>query len=224
MRNGKVAKKRVAESTPMLGKLVSGVIIATVTFGLAHHPEVRAFAQIQEQPSPPAKKMGIDTTLPEMTHTEPLTASTKTPTEVAPEPAASTTPVVPVKDNETIIWERLIAEGFTRNQTAGIMGNLQQEHNFKTDDVAGGLGIAQWIGNRRANLMARADYLNINVQLDFLMEELRGGEKVAYNAIIAVDSLENAVISFQNKFERCNPYYCNPQQRINYAYGVLGRH
>jgi len=125
-------------------------------------------------------------------------------------------------DNETIAWNFLIANGFTRNQTAGIMGNLQQEHNFKTDDVAGGLGIAQWLGGRRANLMARANYLDINVQLKFMLDEMNGPEIVAGNAVRASGSVEAATIAFQNKFERCG--LCAQSNRIQYAYDILNRH
>lgn len=125
-------------------------------------------------------------------------------------------------DNETIAWNFLISQGYTRNQTAGIMGNLQQEHNFKTDDVPGGLGIAQWMGNRRANLMARPDYLNINVQLQFLVDELNSVEGNAKAAILANDSVESATMAFSSKFERCG--ICKNEQRIQYAYQILGRH
>lgn len=125
-------------------------------------------------------------------------------------------------DNETIAWNFLISQGYTRNQTAGIMGNLQQEHGFKTSDVPGGLGIAQWMGGRRANLMARPNYLDINVQLQFLVEELNGGESRAKAAIVATDSLESATMAFSSLFERCG--VCRNEQRIQYAYQILGRH
>jgi hypothetical protein len=120
--------------------------------------------------------------------------------------------------NETTAWNFLMSQGFTRNQTAGIMGNLQQEHGFQTSDVPGGLGIAQWMLGRRDNLMARANYLDINVQLQFLAEEL-GGLK---GEIMAVDSVEHSALTFSAKFERCGD--CRNTQRISYAYQILGRH
>lgn len=112
--------------------------------------------------------------------------------------------------------------GFTRNQTAGIMGNLQQEHGFQTSDVGGGLGIAQWIGGRRANLMARDNYLDINVQLKYLLDELNGPEAAAGRAVRAAGTVEEAVVAFQNKFERCG--ICMEGKRINYAYAIAARH
>ena len=125
-------------------------------------------------------------------------------------------------DNETATWNFLIGQGFSRNQTAGIMGNLQQEHNFNTSDVPGGLGIAQWMSGRRDNLMARPNYLDINVQLQYLMDELNTGESAAKAGILASDSLENAVYVFSSKFERCGT--CHNEQRVAYAYQILGRH
>jgi len=124
--------------------------------------------------------------------------------------------------NESITWAFLLSQGFTRNQTAGIMGNLMQEHRFNTGDTASGLGIAQWIGGRRLALMGIQDYTNIYVQLDYLMYELNGSEKNAYNAILGTSSVADAVRAFQNKFERCG--ICLEDQRISYAYQILGRH
>ena len=141
-----------------------------------------------------------------------------------PSVAPATTKSQPVSagNNEAITWNFLIGQGFTRNQTAGIMGNLQQEHNFKTDDVPGGLGIAQWMGGRRANLIAQGNYLDINVQLNFMMSELNGPEAAAGRAIRAAQSVEGATVAFQNLFERCG--MCHESQRINYAYSILSRY
>lgn len=135
---------------------------------------------------------------------------------VTPQASAS------AEGNESIAWNFLISQGFTRNQTAGIMGNLRQEHNFKTDDVKGGLGIAQWLGARRARLISKGNHLDINTQLNFLMEELNTSEKAAYNAIKATDSVEGATIAFQNKFERCG--ICVQSRRVQYSYDILKRY
>lgn len=141
-----------------------------------------------------------------------------------PTKVAESLPTIPAEplDNETIIWNYFINHGYSRNQTAGIMGNLMQEHHFKTSDVPGGLGIAQWIGGRRDNLIARGNYLDLTVQLDFLLYELNNSEVAANQAILWNDSLENSVIAFQNKFERCG--ICMESQRINYAYQILNSH
>lgn len=124
--------------------------------------------------------------------------------------------------NETIAWNFLIANGFTRNQTAGIMGNLQQEHGFQTSDVRGGLGIAQWIGGRRSALMARPNYLDISVQLQFMLDELNGSNAHAGAAVRASATIEQAVQAFQNLYERCG--ICNEGARVQYAYAINARH
>lgn len=133
---------------------------------------------------------------------------------------ATTANIAVPKDNETIIWDYLTQQGFTRNQTAGIMGNLEQEHGFQTSDVPGGLGIAQWIDNRRDNLMGRPDYLSINTQLQFLMDELNSTG--ISNQIKSVDSIEHSVVTFQNQFERCGQ--CMEGNRISYAHRIAGSH
>ncbi len=129
---------------------------------------------------------------------------------------AYTTP----SQNETITWNFLIANGFSRNQTAGIMGNLMQEHHFNTT----GDGLAQWSGSRKASLFSLADPYSIDTQLQFLMDELNGGYASVKSAILSNESVEDVVVIFQNKFEKCNPYYCMENQRINYAYNILASH
>lgn len=212
----------------MILKLVGGIILAICFYMVGNTPEPTASAESSIHSGNLVKKMDTHSSSTSKPHTEPLTRSNETATEVDPKLVNSNVPIqpqisTPPKTNERIIWERLIAEGFTREQTAGIMGNLQQEHGFKTSDVPGGLGIAQWMGNRRAALMAKGNYEDINVQLDFLMEELRGSEISAYNSITLNNSLENAVAAFQNKFERCNPQYCMYGQRLQYAQEILSR-
>jgi uncharacterized protein YabE (DUF348 family) len=127
-------------------------------------------------------------------------------------------------ENETITWDFLTANGFSRQQTAGIMGNLMQEHKFNTSDSSGGYGIAQWTDGRKYALMLRPNSDNIYVQLNYLMDELNTGYVGVRDEIKSSDSMEDTVIIFQNKFERCNPYYCMQDQRIQYARNILASH
>jgi hypothetical protein len=119
-------------------------------------------------------------------------------------------------ENEAIAWNFLTGHGYTRNQTAGIMGNLMQEHGFRTD----GDGIAQWTGGRKAQLMSRPDPYSIYTQLNFLVEELNSTGIGAQ--IKSTSTVEQAVVIFQNKFERCG--VCAESRRIQFAYEILGRH
>lgn len=146
-------------------------------------------------------------------------------TETAPAPSQTVvsepTPVVaPVQDNETYVWNALIGAGYSRNQTAGIMGNLQQEHGFNTD----GDGLAQWLGNRKANLYAKANPNSIETQTAFLLEELDGPYAYVKALIKGTESVEQSMLYFQNQYERCDPNYCMPGKRIQYAQAILAKH
>jgi len=140
-------------------------------------------------------------------------------TPKTPFPTGSTTPTIktqynaPVQatGNENIVWDFLITR-YTRNQTAGIMGNLQQEHNFQTS----GDGLAQWNGGRKARLMAMPDPYNIYTQLNFLVMEMNE------SGLILPDDVVGSTRTFQNQFERCG--VCNEIARINYAYAILEKH
>lgn len=125
-------------------------------------------------------------------------------------------------ENEQITWDFLKSNGFSNVQAAGIMGNLMQEHRFNTTDTAGGLGIAQWTGGRRNNLLARENPYSIYTQLDYLMYELNGGYASAKNAILTSTSIEGATRAFQNQFERCG--ICREETRIGYAYDIYNRY
>ncbi|MBQ3271499.1 G5 domain-containing protein [Candidatus Saccharibacteria bacterium] len=125
-------------------------------------------------------------------------------------------------ENEAITWDFLKSQGFSDIQVAGIMGNLMQEHRFQTSDTAGGLGIAQWTGGRRNNLLSMANPYDIYTQLQYLMVELNGGYTAAKNSILSSTSIETATRAFQNQFERCG--ICREETRINYAYDIYNRY
>lgn len=129
-------------------------------------------------------------------------------------------PIAPIQsgNNETTIWNYLISQGFTRNQTAGIMGNLKQEHNFQTSQADGGLGIAQWIGARATNLLARANPYDVTTQLQFMLDEMNNSGITT--SVKSVDSIESATMTFSSQFERCGD--CRNSTRISYAYQILG--
>lgn len=144
----------------------------------------------------------------------------KTQTELIGVKGKYTTPT----ENENITWDYLIQQGFTRIQTAGIMGNLMQEHRFNTTDAGGGFGIAQWTGGRREAIMALPNSDNIYTQLDYLMSELNGGYAYVRDMIKSSASLESAVTAFQDQFERCDSRYCMQDQRVSYARDILASH
>ncbi len=123
-------------------------------------------------------------------------------------------------ENQVIVWNALINSGFNEVQSAGIMGNLMQEHGFKTSDTAGGLGIAQWTSGRRNDLINRYpdSYTNIYSQVEYLLSELNGRYAGVRDAIKSSNSLVESVQIFQNSFERCGD--CRESQRIIFAYDI----
>ncbi len=127
---------------------------------------------------------------------------------------AYTTP----SQNEVKAWNVFTASGFTREQTAGIMGNLMQEHGFNTT----GDGLAQWTGARKQALMSLPDPYSIDTQLAFLMSELNGSYASVRNAVKVTSTVEGATIAFQNGYEKCG--ICIESQRIQFAYNILASH
>jgi hypothetical protein len=126
-----------------------------------------------------------------------------------------------LEENWHIVADSLLNAGYTKQQVAGILGNLHQEHNFKTDDVPGGLGIAQWLGSRRANLLSKSTPYDIATQASFIIEELNGVEHRANSMLKASTTVEQSTIAFQNGYERCGD--CRQSQRISYALEYYGR-
>ena len=102
------------------------------------------------------------------------------------------------------------------------MGNLMQEHRFNTSDVPSGLGIAQWIGARRAALMQQSGYLSLNTQLQYLVNELNTTEYQAGKAIRASQTIVDATIAFQSLYERCG--VCMQEKRIQYAQDIFAKY
>ena len=121
-------------------------------------------------------------------------------------------------ENETITWDFLISNGFTKFQAAGIMGNLMQEHGFNTTDTSGGYGIVQWTGGRRSELLSIAYPENIYTQLNFLMHEFNTNYVGVRDAVKLANTIDDATIIFQNKFERCG--LCRESQRVKFAYDI----
>lgn len=220
----------------MVGKLAIGIVLAVFIWNVATRPETRVFAKADTQTATLGKKMDKNPSSPESPRTEPLSAPLKDSTEVEEKLVQPSIPIDPpistpehtnpVKnvslDGPDFVWQRLIDHGFSREQVAGIMGNLRQEHNFQTSDVPGGLGIAQWMSNRRAALMAKPNYLDLAVQVDFIVEEMNSTEHRAGAMLRAATTVEAATIAFQDGYERCGD--CRQAQRVQYAQEYYNRY
>ncbi len=155
----------------------------------------------------------------EISRTETNEIVTKQPVEqvvVIGVKGAYTTP----SENESITWSYLMSKGLSREQTAGIMGNLMQEHGFQTS----GDGLAQWTGSRKANLEAMFPdtYRTIQSQLDYMWYELSGPYSNTLALVRAQTTVQGAEEAFQNHYEGCG--ICVQDRRIQFAFNILASH
>jgi len=125
-------------------------------------------------------------------------------------------------NNEACTWHFFRARGFSAIATAGIMGNFQQEHRFKTADVPGGLGIAQWMGGRRTRLLEMENPFWISTQLEFVMIELNGSYWRVRDAMHSATTVEEATRIFQNQYEKCG--VCKEESRIRFAWELFHKY
>ncbi|MFI2229518.1 phage tail tip lysozyme [Nocardia testacea] len=108
------------------------------------------------------------------------------------------------------MYDYLIKKGFTPAQAAGILGNLQVESGFDTgayNPGEGAIGLAQWLGGRRANLEAFAASRGLKVtewetQLDFMVYELEHSESGAMNKLKSTTTAGDAAAVFDQYYER----------------------
>lgn len=104
--------------------------------------------------------------------------------------------------------------GLTSFQAAAILGNIGHEcGGFRqllqigVPEGKGGMGWCQWDGARRGTFLKFAADHVLNWRSDeanygYLLQELRGTEKAAFNELLRQTSLEAAVVSFDERFER----------------------
>ena len=140
--------------------------------------------------------------------------------------------------NAVFIAKRLQAEGYTRGQIAGMLGNFQLESGFNprineggkigAPLGIGGYGVPQWTGGRQKNLINFAkqkglDPGSIEAQTDFLIYELKGPEKRADQSLRGAVSPEEAARRFLTDFERAGiPKTEQRQQAARQIYEKLG--
>ncbi len=125
----------------------------------------------------------------------------------------------------------------TKEQAAGILGNLIQETGVQLPPnmneggrtgapfFKGGYGWAQWTGSRQKDFInwsvsngymaSDKDSATDAANYAFLIHELRSSEKRALTALLKTKTPSEAAVSFQNLFER--PGKPNTPNRIKYA-------
>lgn len=114
--------------------------------------------------------------------------------------------------NATRAADILVANGYSKQQAAGIVGNLIAESGvdptIKQGGGGPGRGIGQWsAGERWAQLQSWAQGHSLNpmlldTQVQFLMYEMNTSEKGAGTAVKASNSITQAADAFMTKWER----------------------
>lgn len=114
----------------------------------------------------------------------------------------------------TQAMEYFQSQGFTKEQSAGIVGNLMTESYQSIDPAAfnsagggrGAMGIAQWRGPRITAFEERYGKTQIEAsfeqQLDFISYEFATTEKNAAIALKTAQTPQEAAIIFEDKYER----------------------
>lgn len=105
-----------------------------------------------------------------------------------------------------------IDKGLTAEQSAGIAGNFFAESGLQLNIVnpsSRAYGLAQWLGERKQNLFAFASSrgesvgnISLETQLEFTWSELQSFKSLGLTDLKAQNTVEDAVTSFVNKFER----------------------
>jgi hypothetical protein len=81
------------------------------------------------------------------------------------------------------LMQGLVQRGFTKEESAAIVGNLWAESGFRTDATnpdSGAYGLMQWLGGRKSRLLEFAKekgrpVTDVGLQLDYIKWELKGG-------------------------------------------------
>lgn len=122
-------------------------------------------------------------------------------------------------DNVKTAMDFFMSNDFTKEQAAGIVGNLQVESGpglNPTADNGSHYGIAQWDRTRESDFMKLYGKSirdsSLMEQLEFLLQEL---PKNGLSAVKDAKTAEDAAIVFENKFERSGGQLM--QKRIAFA-------
>lgn len=136
-------------------------------------------------------------------------------------------------NNAQIAFNFFISKGLSPQQAAGIVGNLQLESGPGLDPKASNgstIGIGQWLGGRKTNLMSFAlaqnkDPLTLELQLEFLHKEsnerkMRGDSKtIEWEGLKRTTSVEEATLYWEYNFERSGGAAL--ERRLQYAQAIF---
>ena len=130
-------------------------------------------------------------------------------------------------NNVESAYNYFISRGLQDYQAAAIVGNLIAESNVNPTALnsIGAYGIAQWLGGRKTNLQSKPNYDTLQVQLDFIWEELSGPYSGVLSSLRASSDIGQATRIILERYEiPCMPgAQCNPEynRRLPLAQGVF---
>jgi hypothetical protein len=147
--------------------------------------------------------------------------------------SAEITPTPDLFANDEAAYDYFLGKGLTNFQSAGIVGNLDQESGVDPTSVqqgGPGRGIAQWSVGGRWDTDANDNVLwyttqqgqsstSLTLQLDFIWYELTTFSGYGLAALQASTNVTDATVAFETDFEGCGT--CDQSTRISYAEGVL---
>lgn len=124
---------------------------------------------------------------------------------------------IPLEEKEQIVYESLIAAGYSSAGACGIMGNIAVESpDFDpsaVNEANGALGLFQWndVGDRQQHLKdfckeQKMNWNSIEAQLAFAVYELSGADPIACrldDMLKETDNAYAAAAEFCAGFERC---------------------
>lgn len=143
---------------------------------------------------------------------------------------------------ETICWNFLIEKGFSKQATAGIMGNIYRESMMKPNyksTISSAYGLFQWMHERLAGLKSFAkkqgtSYSNARTQLEYMWWEINGGEpytanlfKKRYGSLekfMKLTNINEATYGFERCFERANETESGYKKRYQYAQNYYNKY
>jgi len=135
---------------------------------------------------------------------------------------------------EADIIQGLVARGLPLHVAQGVTANMIAESGLDTGinelnpivpGSRGGFGLNQWTGPRRRAIESAARERGVPVddldfQLDFTMEELRGPERRAFDRLMRAGNAEEAARSYSNDFLR--PGIPHLDARLRHARRIAG--
>ncbi len=132
--------------------------------------------------------------------------------------------VISGENNKQTICLTLKNSGYSNEAVAGIMGNLQQESGFETDNTDGQAhGIAQWQGGRFVNLKSTygSDWKKLDNQLKFLLNELNNSYQSTEKYLRENHSETEQAYNFCMTYEKPGEDDCKTSPRKSYAESLL---